>query len=91
VVVPDDEPATRGQPPTELVVPPVHRRRGTGNQQDRRLYRITEGLHVPVHPVRQHHPHRLSARHYDPAADNRPRHRVAPRYRAQRGISGHHC
>jgi len=85
VVVPDDEPATRGQPSTELGVPPVHRRRGTGDQHDRGRFRITEGLHAQVHPVGTHHPFGHSAQLYDrPAAANRPRNRVAPDARAVR-------
>ena len=55
MVVPDDESATRGQPPAQIGVPPVHRRRGTSDEQNRGRPRLAERLHTQIDPVDPHH------------------------------------
>src|SRR6185312_11593660 len=48
-------PPARGQPPAELVLPPVHRAGRAGDQQHRRVAGLAERLHTQVDAVRRHH------------------------------------
>jgi hypothetical protein len=56
VVVADDEPGPGRETLAELVLPPVHRGSRPGDEEDRGVGSITEGLHAQVHPVRLHDP-----------------------------------
>jgi hypothetical protein len=53
-VVADHEPATRREPFTEVVLPPVHRRTGAADEQDRRVTPVTDGVHAQVDAVDAH-------------------------------------
>jgi hypothetical protein len=53
-VVPDHEPAARREPFTEFVLPPVHRRTGAADEQDRRITPVTGGIHAQVDAVDAH-------------------------------------